>query len=124
MSEDLFNPSQQITAKLFYNLIAQLNDEQRIGAVRALSALIPATEDSFLSVNGVLPRTDFFVQCFDVLVAVALSLKMLEDDGVIPQDIPEIIPQQLAERVAEADLALKRVERILSLSPRPNALEH
>lgn len=123
MTNQAFNPAQQITAKLFYNLVAQLEGEQRIGAVRALSALIPATEDGFIAMNDGETRQDFFVQCFDILVAVALSLKMLEDDGLVP-DIPEITPKKMVKRLQEADLALQRIEDLLTRSPRGSPMEH
>jgi len=119
----IFNPAQQITSKLFYNLVAQLEGEQRIGAIKALSILIPITEDGFLSVNGAEPRTDFFVQCFDVLSSAAIALKMLEDDGLIP-NIPETPQRKIPQRMLEADLALERLSRLLSVSPKPSQQEH
>jgi hypothetical protein len=120
----VFNPTQKIAAKLFYNLVAQLEGEQRLGALKALSMLIPVTEDGYMSINEIEPRSDFFVQCFDVLVSVALSLKMLEDDGLVPKDMKEVRNQKVVKRLIEADAALKRIENLLTLSPKPSILDH
>lgn len=119
-----FNPTQKITAKLFYNLIAQLEGEQRVGAIKAFSTLIPAAEDGFMTVNDTEVRADFFVQCFDVLVAVALSLKMAEDDGLIPKHLDDIRQSKTVKKLTEADAALRRIESLLALSPKPSNLDH
>ena len=119
----VFNPTQKITAKLFYNLVAQLEGDERVVAVKALSVLIPVTEDGFMTVNGTAPRTDFYVQCFDTLMGVAISLKMLEDDGLVPE-MDEVRQVKAVKRLGEADAALHRLESILAMSPKPSMSEN
>jgi hypothetical protein len=120
----IFNPSQKITAKIFYNLIGQLEGEERLGAIKALSMLMPVTEDGFMTMNDTEPRVDFFVQCFDVLLSVALALKMAEDDGLVPKYMKDIFQKKSVKKLCEADSALQRIETMINLSPKPSKLSH
>jgi hypothetical protein len=121
---DIFNPTQKITAKLFYNLIAQLEGDERLGALKALSVLVPITEDGFMTANGAFPRSDFFVQCFDGILGVSLALKMLEDDGLVPKTMGQIHQKKAVKRLTEADAALNRIESMLALAPSANGLSN
>lgn len=109
-----FNSVQRVIAKLFYSLISQLTGEQRAGALQALSLLIPAAEDGYLKANGAELKTDFFAQCFDVLAGVALALKLAEDDGLIPQNFPEVPLTGVFGSVTEAEMAITRLEAMLA----------
>jgi hypothetical protein len=113
---DVFNPAQRICATLFYNLIAQLDGDERKGAVKALSILVPSTEEGFMIVNDGQMRADFFVQCYDTLLGVALALKMADDDALVPP-LEEVPQARASKRLADADAALRRIENAIARAP-------
>lgn len=107
----MFAASQRIVAQHLYALLSSMTPAARDGAVLALSSLTIATEDGFLTTNGVEPRTDFFIQCFDGMVSAALALKMLRDDGMISEKF-DITMRPEAQ--TDAELAIMRVENLLT----------
>lgn len=109
------NGTHKIVAKLFYSLISQLSSAERRGAILALSTLLPAVEDSYLKAHDSehKPTADFHHLCADVLVGVSLSLKMAEDDGLIPKDLPSPSKAGLPKTLSEAEAAIKRTQSLL-----------
>lgn len=110
---EVFSPGQKLAAHCLYSFLAQINDEQRKGAVGALATVLNMIEDGFLSINDGEIRQDFYVQCFDILMGSALALKGLEDDGLCPQDYPHIDKFQTLKRLGESKQAVDRIEHML-----------
>ncbi len=107
----MFSSTQRIVAQHLYTLLSSMTPEARSGAALALSTMTISTEDGYISLNGNEPRVDFFVQCYDIMLSAALSLKMLRDDGLITDySNVKIKP----EYHADAELAIARIETLLS----------
>lgn len=117
----MFSASQKVIAKHLYSLLSSLPKESREGATLALSTITTASEDGFLSINGIEPRTDFFVQCFDVMVGASLSLKMLRDDGLISDTVEAV--KMRGEAQSDADIAINRIETMMGQIARVTAEE-
>ena len=116
MAENIFNSTHALLAKHLYALLSSMSHDQREGAILTLTTLNVLVEDGYLSLNQKSLEVDFYTHCYDTLVASALCLKMLSDDGLISENTDQSVkgfsPDQ---HLKEADLALVRVERLMRL---------
>lgn len=109
-----FNSTHRIVSKHLYALLADMTEDERRGALIALSTLSTVAEDGYLAINnnGATLHQDFYIQCFDILLSSSLAQKMIYDDGLAPEITKTYKIKK--ETLIEAEFAYKRIEDLVS----------